>query len=91
MKEKSKNSFSEDTEQYVGEKIFDTQENEILHNPYSHETRKLDAIRRGDIDQLIKCQYESWSGRIGKVADDFIRQEKNNFHPKVILVIPLSK
>ena len=61
----------------INEKVFDTQENEVLHNPYSHESRKLECVKNGDIEGLKKCQNEAWVGRIGTVADNPIRQEKN--------------
>lgn len=61
----------------INDKVFDTQENEVLHNPYSHECRKLESIENGDIEKLKECQKEVWVGRIGKVADNPLRQEKN--------------
>ena len=59
------------------DKVFRTQEKEILHNPYEHETRKLASIREGNVDKLIECQDELWIGELGKVGDDPLRQEKN--------------
>ena len=57
--------------------VFSTRESEIPHNPYSHEARKLKSIEDGCPEQLKKCQEEVWVGRLGKVADTPLRQEKN--------------
>jgi len=61
----------------IGDKVFDTQEHQVMHNPYNHESRKLESIKNGDIDELKRCQNEVWTGRIGTVADNPVRQEKN--------------
>lgn len=61
----------------INEKIFDTQEHQIMHNPYNHEARKLECVKNGDIKGLKECQNEVWAGRIGTVADNPLRQEKN--------------
>lgn len=57
--------------------VFSTRESEIPHNPYSHEARKLKSIEDGSPEQLKECQEEVWVGRLGKVADTPLRQEKN--------------
>lgn len=61
----------------VSRTIFNAQEHAAVHNPYAHEQRKLACIRHGNESGLIACQQEVWSGQIGKVADDPLRQEKN--------------
>ncbi len=61
----------------IGDKVFDTQEHQVMHNPYNHESRKLECVKNGDIEGLKKCQNEAWTGRIGTVADNPVRQEKN--------------
>ena len=61
----------------VSRMIFNAQEHAAVHNPYAHEQRKLACIRHGNESGLIACQQEVWSGQIGKVADDPLRQEKN--------------
>lgn len=50
---------------------------EHLHNPYKHEQKKLGSIRAGNLKQLEECQNEVWTGEIGKLADNPLRQEKN--------------
>ena len=48
-----------------------------LHNPYQHEQKKLGSIRAGNLKLLEECQNEVWTGEIGKLADNPLRQEKN--------------
>ncbi len=58
-------------------KIFEMQELEIPHQPYSHEQRKLASIEEGNLQKLRKCQKERFEGKLGKVADEPLRHEKN--------------
>ncbi len=58
-------------------KIFEMQELEIPHQPYSHEQRKLASIEEGNLGKLHKCQKEKFEGKLGKVADEPLRHEKN--------------
>ena len=53
--------------------LWQQQEEQIVHNPYAHEQRKLDCIRRGDMAGLAACQTEKWTGQIGKVAETPLR------------------
>lgn len=70
--------MADDTyEAALGRTLWQQQEEQIVHNPYAHEQRKLDCIRRGDTDGLIACQTEKWSGQIGKVGETPLRQAKN--------------
>lgn len=48
-----------------------------LHNPYQHEQKKLGSIRAGNLKLLEECQNEVWPGKIGQLADNPLRQEKN--------------
>lgn len=57
--------------------VFHHREVEVPHNPFDHEERKLVSIENGDLDLLIKCQKEIWVGKLGKVANDPVRQAKN--------------
>lgn len=77
---------SDSIETTLQRRIFDMQESEVAHNPYEHETRKLYCIETGDAERFIDCQYERWSGKIGIVADNPLRQEKNI----AIIVITLA-
>lgn len=69
--------MNEAYEASLAQTIFSAQENVTVHNPYAHEQRKLTCIRRGDEAVLLACQQERWSGEIGRVAYDPLRQEKN--------------
>ena len=62
------------------------QETEICHNPYDHEQRKLFSIESGDLRQLRRCQKEKYEGRLGRVADEDLRNDKNI----AIIVITLA-
>ena len=57
--------------------LYQQQEEQIVHNPYAHEQRKLDCVRRGDMAGLIVCREEKWSGQLGRVAETPLRQAKN--------------
>lgn len=57
--------------------VIESRENAVPHNPYGHESRKLECIATGDIEGLILCQQEKWFGKLGKVGDDELRQERN--------------
>lgn len=74
------------TNNEVFKKVFSHQESEIPHNPYDHEVRKLESIQNGDLDLLAKCQREVWTGQLGKVANNPMRQAKN----MAIIVIVLA-
>lgn len=57
--------------------LFNQQESEKTHNPYSQELREQESIRSGNIDGLKLCWEETYSGEIGKLANDPLRQAKN--------------
>ena len=57
--------------------MFQRKEEGKLHNPYQHEQRKLRSIQEGRLKELAACQKEVWTGEIGKVAENPMRQEKN--------------
>lgn len=57
--------------------IFDNQENEIRHNPYAQEVREQQSIENGDIEQLEKSWDEDYTGKIGTLAKDPLRNHKN--------------
>ena len=48
-----------------------------VHNPYSQERREQESIRTGDLDGLYRAFQESYTGKIGIVAQDPLRQAKN--------------
>lgn len=57
---------------------FSYQNQERSHNPYDQELRELTSIEKGDLDQLSKSISETYDGQIGTMADDPLRQIKNN-------------
>lgn len=48
-----------------------------VHNPYAQELREQDSIRRGDIQALQDSIDEVYSGKVGTLAGDEVRQHKN--------------
>lgn len=62
------------------------QEEAVLHNPYSQEVREQGSIRKGDLEGLNKSFRESYAGKVGRVAADELRNEKN----LAIVVISVS-
>jgi AraC-like DNA-binding protein len=57
--------------------IFERQEEGHYHNPYAQELRERDSIRRGDVDALRRSIDEVYSGAVGTLANDTVRQYKN--------------
>lgn len=57
--------------------IFELQEQGQRHNPYSQELREMDSIRRGDLEAFYASINEVYSGKVGTLAKDPVRQAKN--------------
>ncbi len=57
--------------------IFEMQEEGRHHKPYAMELRKQNSIRAGDVEALRKSLDESYSGGMGILANDMVRQYKN--------------
>lgn len=57
--------------------IFKYHEEGKAHNPYAQELREHDSIRRGDIEALKASIDEVYSGEVGRVASDPLRNTKN--------------
>lgn len=68
--------------------IFQRREEGKLHNPYEHEQRKLMSIQEGRLKELEACQKEVWTGELGKVAENPMRQEKNM---SIIVIVLASR
>lgn len=64
-------------EERITKELFEMQEEGVRHNPYSLEIREQDCIRRGDIEGLRRSMDEVYSGRLGILARDEMRQYKN--------------
>ncbi len=58
-------------------KIIEQQETGQHHNPYDQEIRELSAIENGDVEALKKSLAEDYTGQIGTLAKDSLRNIKN--------------
>lgn len=58
--------------------IFELQEEGRRHKPYALILQEQDSIRAGDLDGLRKALDETYSGQMGILANDIVRQYKNN-------------
>lgn len=57
--------------------LFKYQESGKKHNPYAQELREHDSIRRGDLQALQESIDEVYSGELGILSSDPVRQYKN--------------
>lgn len=64
-------------EEFMTKEIFRYHEEGRTHNPYAQELREHDSIRRGDLDTLKANIDEVYSGEVGTVASDQLRNIKN--------------
>ncbi|HIS56877.1 MAG TPA: AraC family transcriptional regulator [Candidatus Fimimorpha excrementavium] len=53
------------------------QENELFHNSYREEQEELELICRGDMDGLFQMEQKKRTGKLGKLAGEKLRSEKN--------------
>lgn len=61
----------------LSENIFDRQEKQKSHNPYSQELRELESIKNGDVEALNHSISETYEGEIGILAKEPLRHHKN--------------
>lgn len=66
--------------------VFDRREQEQPHNPYDQELREFTAIELGDTEMLRKSLQEDYTGTIGTLARDKVRNMRN----RGIVVITLA-
>ena len=66
--------------------VFDRREQEQPHNPYDQELREFTSIELGDVDMLRRSLQEDYTGKIGTLAKDEVRQMRN----RAIVVITLA-
>jgi AraC-like DNA-binding protein len=78
--------FEPDVQKQFAKLMFTNQENGIFHNPYDEEQREFGAIERGDVEQLRKSIEEDYTGKVGTLARDPLRNAKN----LAIVVITLA-
>lgn len=57
--------------------IFEIQEKQTVHNPYSLELREQESIRHGNIDALRLCWEEQYEGNLGTLSANPLRNAKN--------------
>lgn len=57
--------------------VFDIQEEQVQHNPYSQELREQNSIQTGNVEALRVCWKEKYDGKIGRLASDDLRNVKN--------------
>lgn len=57
--------------------IFERQEKQSAHNPYSQELREIESIEQGDIEAFNRSIAETYEGEIGILAKDPLRHHKN--------------
>lgn len=78
--EKNKNYYEgiANIDKRISDAIFKRQEEHPgLHNPYDLELRELESIEHGDAEALARSISETYSGHIGKLAEDPLRSHKN--------------
>ena len=65
----------------VAERITETrfyyQENELFHNSYRQEQEELEMIERGDLEGLMQAERRRRRGKLGKLAGERLRSEKD--------------
>ena len=66
--------------------VFDRHEQDLPHNPYDQEFREFSSIEQGNIEMLKKSLQEDYTGKIGTLAKDEVRNMRN----RGIVVITLA-
>ena len=67
----------DDVQKRFSSLMFSNRENGVFHNPYDQEQREMDAIEKGDTEQLEKSIRENYPGKVGTLARDPLRHAKN--------------
>ena len=57
--------------------FFENNENLFMHNPYDQELREVESIEKGNRKELTDSISETYTGEVGKLADDPLRSHKN--------------
>lgn len=66
-----------EVEQHYAEQIFKNQEFGEHHNPYDQEIRENLSIEQGDVEQLKKSISEAYTGKLGTLSKNHLRNLKN--------------
>lgn len=61
----------------LNENLFERQERQSAHNPYSQELREIESIENGNLEALERSISETYEGEIGKLAKNPLRHHKN--------------
>lgn len=80
------NSMDDAIMQDYSSLVFDRHELEQPHNPYDQEVREFASIEQGNLEMLKKSLLEDYTGKIGTLAYDEIRNTRN----RCIVVITLA-
>lgn len=70
-------AISEDILKQFSDLLFTNREQGISHNPYDQELREMTSIEQGDLTALSQSLGEDYSGKIGRLAKDELRNAKN--------------
>lgn len=77
MKKSTRPAIPEDILKQFSDLLFANQEQGIIHNPYDQELREMTSIEQGDPEALQQSLDEDYSGKIGRLAKDELRNAKN--------------
>ena len=66
--------------------VFENREYGKIHNPYDKELREFSSIESGDLEQLKRSLDEDYTGEVGLLADQPLRNAKN----RAIVVVTLA-
>lgn len=72
-----KDNILKDALEQFSSLLFTNQEFGISHNPYDQELRELTSIEHGDLNALQETLKENYSGEVGRLAKDELRNAKN--------------
>lgn len=61
----------------LSENLFERQEKQRIHNPYSQELREIESIQNGDVEAFNRSISETYEGEIGILAKNPLRHHKN--------------
>lgn len=64
-------------QKHFSELVFQNREYGKSHNPYDQELREFSSIEHGDLEQLKRSHEEDYTGEVGQLAKDPLRQAKN--------------
>lgn len=70
-------SLDMEIQRHFSDILFENQEASLGHNPYDQEMREFSSIENGDVKQLEKSWAEDYTGSLGVLAKDKLRNWKN--------------